>query len=183
IDFPGQPAALEVYNNELWMFGGFTTVIGIPACVARWNGTDWCTVGDTFYPSGVSDAAVYNNELYICGGFRSINGDTVNFISKWVGGNYSDSCGNTTGVEEPTRAILPLVYPNPASDIVTFQFSGSPESRSIIIYDQLGKEVWREETNESSMIISLQEFAEGIYFYSIINEAGQSTTGKFIVAR
>jgi hypothetical protein len=182
VEFPGQPSKFEIYNNELWMFGSFATVAGMPSqCVARWNGTDWCSVGDTFYPGGISDAAVYNNELYICGGFRTINGDTVNFSAKWIGGNFSDSCANTTGVVESNETILPLVYPNPASEIMAFQFSTTYESRSIIVCDALGRQIWRKESSESMVEFPAADYSSGIYFYTIIDSQSRLTTGKFVI--
>ncbi|HTF03105.1 MAG TPA: T9SS type A sorting domain-containing protein, partial [Bacteroidia bacterium] len=104
------------------------------------------------------------------------------YIARWVGGNFVDTCGTAVGVfENPTAMNQVVVYPNPASESITFHFFDSQQSRSIIIYDQLGREVYRENTNENLISLSVQEFAEGIYFYSVFNENGTPTRGKFVV--
>ncbi|HTF03861.1 MAG TPA: T9SS type A sorting domain-containing protein, partial [Bacteroidia bacterium] len=85
-------------------------------------------------------------------------------------------------IEENSGIALCSIFPNPTSDVITFQFAGSQQLRIVSLCDHLGRDVWREETNENSITISVHEFAEGIYFYSVINDAGQATAGKFIVA-
>ncbi|HTF03764.1 MAG TPA: T9SS type A sorting domain-containing protein [Bacteroidia bacterium] len=74
-----------------------------------------------------------------------------------------------------------VVYPNPASVSITFHFFDSQQSRSLIIYDQLGREILREETNENMISLSVESFAEGIYFYTIISENNFLSSGKFAV--
>ncbi len=73
------------------------------------------------------------------------------------------------------------IYPNPGSDVVTFQFSDAQQSHELIICDGLGREVWREEMSGSSLTISVQGFSEGIYFYSVTGQNGASVKGKFLV--
>ncbi|HTF05455.1 MAG TPA: T9SS type A sorting domain-containing protein [Bacteroidia bacterium] len=75
------------------------------------------------------------------------------------------------------------VFPNPTSQIITFQFSAVPQLRSLIIYDQLGREVWREETIANSISLSVEDFAEGIYLYQVLESSNISAIGKFVVEK
>lgn len=182
VNYPGQPFDMEVFNNELWMCGNFSSVAGIPSqCISRWNGTDWCSVGDTFSPAAIGDMAIYNNELYICGGFRTINTDTFNYVAKWIGGNNSTACGNTTGIsEEPVPQTL-TVYPNPATENITFDFADNAYGE-LHITDQLGREVKRLMlSGETQIEISITDLAAGIYYYHYFDKKENKAIGKFIV--
>lgn len=181
-NYPGQVESMKVFNNQLWIVGNFSTVAGMPAqYVSRWNGTDWCTVGDTFSPGGISDITVYNNELYICGGFKTINSDTFNYVAKWIGGNFSTACGNTTGLtEEPAPQTL-TVYPNPATENITFDFADNAYGE-LHITDQLGREVKRLMlSGETQIEISITDLAAGIYYYHYFDKEENKANGKFIV--
>lgn len=84
--------ALEVYNGELVVAGGFVmaggrTVNGI----ARWNGTDWnpsSMGGVVELDSYISTLGVYNGELYAGGSFARIGGVLVNSIGRWNGSQW-----------------------------------------------------------------------------------------------
>ncbi|HTE34715.1 MAG TPA: T9SS type A sorting domain-containing protein [Chryseolinea sp.] len=88
---------------------------------------------------------------------------------------------DAVGLIELRNENVISVYPNPASEIVTFQFSDAHESRSIIIYDQIGREVWREETNENLVSISVNEFSAGMYFYRVEETGTVRAMGKLII--
>ena len=48
---------MAVFNNELYVVGYFTEAGGIPADnIAKWDGTEWCGLGSTFY-NGVNYSA------------------------------------------------------------------------------------------------------------------------------
>ena len=177
-----------VHNGQLYCVGNFEKIGGVNALgLASWNGNQWCgydTHFDFSAPNefvGAWNIAFFRDTMYVGGGFQFMDTLQVNYIARWVGGNFVDTCGTAVGVFENENGTT-LVYPNPASEIITFQFSDSHRSRSIIIYDQLGREVWREETNENSLVVSVNEFAEGIYFYSVVSEADKTISGKFIIA-
>jgi len=171
---------LMIYDNYLYAVGAFVWAGGIPAgYIAKWDGTNWCGMGSDVQPGSLG---TYNGDLYVGGGGWWIFGnDTIWAVAKWIGGNYVDTCGNMTGISESQVQSEVLVYPNPASDVVTFQFSGDQQSHELIIYDAFGKEAWRGETNESSLAISVQKFGQGIFFYSVIEENGASSKGKFLI--
>ncbi len=84
---------LAVYNNELYVGGGFTSAGGVSAHnIAKWNGSTWSAVGSGLTPNngglGVYDMVVLNNELYVT--ISYIQGSTwIDEIMKWDGANWS----------------------------------------------------------------------------------------------
>ncbi len=179
----GQIHDMVVFHNELWICGAFQCAGGVAGeDVAKWDGVQWC-VFDTIgtFDTRPYALAVFRDSLFLGGNFWSIGQDSILHIAKFDGGNWVDTCGQFyLGVEGPLNNPLISVYPNPVSDIITFQFSGEQKSRELVIYDALGKEVWREETDESSVSISASQFAEGMYFYQVTEEGRNPCSGKFI---
>lgn len=177
----GQIHDLMVYDSALYAAGVFHYAGGISASrIARWDGTNWCGFGDII-DNRILALGTYRGELYIGGDWWTIGGDTIVTVAKWIGGNYVDTCGNTTGIELVQADNRTLPFPNPTSEAVNFQFSKSHNSRVIVIYDQLGREILREETNDNAIAISVSDFAAGIYFYSIQDAEGSKSKGKFVV--
>jgi len=177
----GQVNDLAVWNNALYAVGVFEYAGGIfTSYIAKWDGLNWCYLGDSLNVP-IQCVATLDSSLYIGGGWWIIGNDTISGFAKWIGGNYTANCGNMTYSEEYIAAIVTLVFPNPATEEVTFQFSDSQESHAIIIYDLLGNEIYREETNDNAISISVSEFAAGLYFYTIIDDQNQTTSGKFVV--
>jgi serine protease AprX len=71
------------------------------------------------------------------------------------------------------------LYPNPVNDEVTFSFSSNAISREIIIYNSLGQEIIRKNSDNQLEVISMQSVENGIYFYKIA-AANEIITGKLI---
>jgi trimeric autotransporter adhesin len=180
---------LCVHNGMLYCIGNFEKIGGITAMgLASWDGNQWCgydTYFDFAIPNnyvGATTIAFYHDTMYVAGGFDMMNTDTMRYIAKWVGGSFVDVCGTAVGIHDTENSRSSVgVYPNPASDIIMFAFSGDQQPRELVIYDALGKEVWREETNQPFLSVSVQAFSDGIYFYSINAENGELAQGKFLV--
>ncbi len=179
--FGGQVFNMQVFNGDLWAVGQFGYAGGVQASyVARYDGLDWCSVG--VFDNAVIAIEIHNGELYIGGNFWTADGDSVNKVVKWIGGNFADSCGHfNTGIQQTELEFTVNVFPNPSSTTTTFQFSGNSIPRQIIITDQLGRVIWRKETTETTIEFPAWEFPAGMYFYSIVGSAVSSTTGKFLI--
>lgn len=149
------------------------------------------SMGDSLWYRTYSYDSLSDNYIYdiratsdnglVTSGFNFQNNQNI-----WVMKLDSLGCDtmgcNLTGVPEPSSDYQIIsVFPNPASEIVTLQFSDAHQSRSIIIYDQIGREVWREETNEKLVSISVSEFSTGMYFYRVEEKGIVKTTGKLII--
>ena len=72
-----------------------------------------------------------------------------------------------------------FVYPNPFSEEVTFSFPTNYISREICIYNSLGQQIARKNSDSRLDVISLQSFENGMYFYKIAS-ANETITGKLI---
>lgn len=163
----GQVWDMQVYNGELWVCGQISAAGGIPVVgIAKYDGLDWCNVGN--FDNMTESIEVYHGELYIGGGFWTVDGDSVTSkVLKWIGGSNTNACGHlNTGVEESRSDISVTVFPNPSNDITTFQFSES-QNRTLIIRDNLGREVWRKQTDEVTVEFPAGQYADGLYFYVI----------------
>lgn len=173
---------IKVHNNELYAVGVFTTAGGVPADrVAKWNGTDWCGLGSDF-DVPTFKLEFYRDTLYVGGDFTYIDSAPVNRIAKWTGGSYVDTCGNTTGIEETAKEDYDVrVYPNPFNTSTTIEVTGAAEPFNFILYDQLGREVRREELTANHFELYREGLSEGIYFYSLTNKRGIIARGKLII--
>lgn len=178
----GQVFNMKVFNGNLWVVGQFSSAGGIPAAyIARYNGFDWCSVG--LFDNAIEAIEVHNGELYIGGNFWTADGDSVNKVVKWIGGNFADSCGHlNTGINTSIKNSFSVyAYPNPATTNVTFQVKGNHQLFELIIYDQFGREVWRKQSDEDTVQLSTEGFLSGMYFYRIEENNEIKAAGKLIV--
>jgi hypothetical protein len=89
---------------------------------------------------------------------------------------------NTTSVEENILSNFSVQeFPNPVSTNATFQITGFDGNKTLIIYDQLGKEIWEKESVENQIEFSAENFSSGLYFYRVTLENGNTVSGKFII--
>ncbi len=104
----GNIMSMTVYNGELFIAGTFSIMIDTITTayqIAKWNGTNWSSVGSGInleaYPiccdygdgssySFVKSLAVYNGALYATGRFDSCGSIATNNIAKWNGTNWTN---------------------------------------------------------------------------------------------
>lgn len=72
-----------------------------------------------------------------------------------------------------------IVYPNPASDLVSVNLSEGFENGNITIYTVLGQKVLEEKLTQPSSSISVKSLHAGTYFYKIESK-GFSKNGKIV---
>lgn len=70
------------------------------------------------------------------------------------------------------------VYPNPATDVMTF--TTSKQTTSVAIYSTDGKLISTEQVNATNFTISVADLAPGVYFYEITNDKGVRSRETFI---
>lgn len=83
--------AMAVWNGDLYVAGGFYKA-GSISCgnIAKWNGTQWSTVGSGVNGSIMSMVIDTNtNSLYVAGLFDSAGTVPVHSVAKWDGTNWS----------------------------------------------------------------------------------------------
>jgi hypothetical protein len=72
-----------------------------------------------------------------------------------------------------------IIYPNPASDFVTFSLPTKFEMGTVFIYTILGQKILEQKVTPQSSIVSLKTLNKGMYFYKM-ESTGFSKTGKII---
>ena len=165
---------MVIFNDELYVAGGFEYAgDGVPANnIAKWTGEKWCGLGSVF-DNRILCVEVFNNDLYIGGGFTLIDGDTVNYIAKWIGGDYVDTCGMPVAtLSQPERPTALSLSPNPTHNQLqlVFDLDGSNRAAKIRVLDVLGKEL---EVNtfghpgDSFVTLDLRELPAGVYFITV----------------
>ena len=164
---------LEVHNGKLYAAGVFQYAGGVPAqYIAIWDGIQWCGIGSSF--DNVTNAiAFYNDTLYIGGGFWTIDGDSMNYIAKWIGGGFTDTCGNTSGINENNISSKISIYPNPTTGI--FTITSTEKISSIKITNVIGEEIFTSAINHQTSTIDLSSQSKGIYFIKLFSEKGIET--------
>ena len=176
-----QVSRMVVHDGALYVMGWFDHAGG--ACapyVAKWDGVEWCgfNIGFSYTIFSIAD---YNDTLYVGTG-PIFNNDTSYGFVKWIGGSYTDTCGViSTGLSEQNDDDFSVdVFPNPASISATFRLNGIDGKKTLTVYDQLGNEIWRKETDENEIGFSREAFSSGMYSLQIITDTGKKITIKFI---
>jgi hypothetical protein len=175
----GRVRCMKVYNDKLYVGGDFTQAGGVASnYVAMWDGTNWNSLTtDTFTGPEIQVEAinVYHDSLIIGGLFTSINGDTAcRRIAKY---NHA-----LPGIEQHDQNDLMIIYPNPATNQITIEFSSSSNTL-LEIKNVLGQAMYSETIEnvlgKQSKNIDVSAFSNGIYFVRLRNEKG-SVNKKFI---
>tara|TARA_B110000908_G_scaffold162626_1_gene208304 strand:+ start:68 stop:880 length:813 start_codon:yes stop_codon:yes gene_type:complete len=84
------------------------------------------------------------------------------------------------GIEElPTLADV-VVYPNPATTEVTFEFTACNEATQIQIFDLLGNRVFNNTFSNELVKVNTSNFTNGVYIYKL-GTANNSSVGRLIV--
>ena len=98
----GAVAALQVYENELYVAGNFAKHTGAPGdAIAKWDGNQWHEVGGGIGPgiearALVREMLIYKDQLWVLGGFDLVGGLPISKIARWDGESW---CGIGTNIE------------------------------------------------------------------------------------
>ncbi len=104
-----------------------------------------------------------------------------NEMSKLVGGN--SICKISLGIQNPIARELVKAYPNPAKQIINFEFDNHSQSMcSIQLVDQLGRVIYNQtKVIETNIIaINVAHFNSGLY-YAKINTNGITIVLKVVI--
>ena len=84
------------------------------------------------------------------------------------------------GIEELAPLADVVVYPNPASTDVTFEFTSTNEDVQVQIFDLLGNRVFDNTYSNKLVTINTSNFTNGLYTYKLAT-ANNSTVGRLVV--
>jgi hypothetical protein len=109
----------------------------------------------------------------------------ISIIQDNEGMDYQDESTNftiqsTTSI--PTIANFEvMVYPNPASDMLTIDLGTQNNwPNQIILFDAMGQSVWRSKVISKTILIPVDELSSGIYYLQFKLTNGQSSRTIFI---
>ncbi|MBX7203705.1 MAG: T9SS type A sorting domain-containing protein, partial [Bacteroidia bacterium] len=124
------------------------------------------------------------DSLFIGGGFWSVDGDSsISRIAKWIGGDYVEECGNTTGnLPQPEKVEL-LVYPNPANDLLNIELPQNSGDLFLEIFSVTGQRLLNARLYSSSQEIRISHLPPGLYLAKLTNKNGISSTQRIVIAR
>ena len=90
---------------------------------------------------------------------------------------------SSTGIATADTPSLTLnAFPNPFSQETTLEFSGNLKEATLIIFDNLGREVLvYKNINGSQIVISKDELKEGIYFVKLMDDEKLITIIKLVL--
>jgi hypothetical protein len=170
---------LMVLNDELYAVGWFNTIDGIELdgyfrAPAKWDGSKWCSMG-TASDNVITKLGRFKDSLYVLGGFHQLNDQTINYIAKWIGGEYTDTCSSPddpVGVDEIADRKLDEnieVYPNPSINIFYIDLKNFNKAK-MVMADFTGKIVKESLLNASKESINIEGFSSGIYYLKITSE-------------
>ncbi len=76
------------------------------------------------------------------------------------------------------------VFPNPATDWINIEIGNSPGPLLLQLMDRQGKVLYQKVVHQGDNSILIPDWAEGLYFYRILTEDGQSfVNGKLIIMK
>ncbi len=108
--FPGPDVGIRDFATalgELYATCEFTEIGGIQAKkIARFNGTNWSTLGCGLEEGSAYDMIAYKGELYVTGQFDEIGCIPANNIARWNGTSWKALEGGLTGGSDPFGQAL-----------------------------------------------------------------------------
>ena len=90
---------------------------------------------------------------------------------------------STVGVNEVGNGATINVFPNPANDIVNFQFSDVNSKRKIVLYNTIGEVVLTEDATTQNSSLKTHHLLSGIYFYTILVGDKNIKTNKIVMIK
>ncbi len=171
---------LKVHNGKLYASGAFDNAGGIPAySIAYWDSTQWCSISNQNLFS-ITTFDFLNDTLYVATPIDSINNIFINKSLKYIGGSYTDTCGNLTTIPEQSNHQQLTIHPNPSTGIYTI--TTNQPIQNIKIYNIISECVLAIASplgRSGGLSIDLTNQPNGIYFVQI--ETDQTTFNKKII--
>jgi hypothetical protein len=90
---------------------------------------------------------------------------------------------STVGFNELSNGASIEVYPNPANDIVNFQFSDANTKRKIELYNTIGELVLTEDASTQNSSLKTHHLQSGVYSYNILVGEKTIKTDKIVIIK
>lgn len=92
--------------------------------------------------------------------------------------DFQLALNNALSLESYQNDVI-LLYPNPVQDRLTVKFYEQDFSGTLVLYNNLGKQVADFSISESNATVYLENLASGLYFYQL-KSANKTTQGKLL---
>lgn len=130
---------------------------------------------DTDYQHGANDNYTFSTPYRGCWGTYPFLPSGILLASDMQNGLFVLDASAALQLKSNTIKDELIMYPNPGSNFLTFQFTGyNNEAYEIEIYDVTGKSIWKEKINNTISTfkkdINTTHFLDGLYFISIKSE-------------
>lgn len=115
---------------------------------------------------------------YIVAGVKTMSGVGAKVVRLAL-----STIGISSGVNELSKGYENKVYPNPGSSIITIEVGdlSFDKDQTISIYDAVGKQVGASTLSHGKANLNVENYAKGIYTFTVSNEGSIASRGKFVV--
>jgi len=120
-----------------------------------------------YLPNGSTDQATITIRVYE-------EGNESNFAEFTLDTHY-------TGINDVNINKSVSVYPNPATDNITFIIEEELIGSQIVLTNLLGKIIFSDQLDNTKSNYSVGNFSEGLYFYSLVKDGKIIGTKKLII--
>ena len=98
--------------------------------------------------------------------------------------NYRKFCGILILTQEISNILDLKIYPNPAQNSVTLEGDDNATSKnSLQVFDYAGRLILQQKKVVLPHTVDVSKLSNGLYFFKINNEKGQSTTRKVLIMK
>jgi len=98
---------------------------------------------------------------------------------------HAQSLGNDDKLWDSEQLYVSTIYPNPAVNVITLDYRllDIDTKASIVIRNVIGSEmgVFHLNNTETNVVMPLDNFSSGIYFYTLQIDGQEMVTKKFMV--
>ncbi|HMG16356.1 MAG TPA: T9SS type A sorting domain-containing protein [Saprospiraceae bacterium] len=125
-----------------------------------------------------------NVKLYNIPLFYQVNGSMPYYPNYRLGPLEGQPCDSINNTSSQNLISSVIVYPNPASDAITIEFSETLPAKEFVleILNLSGRVILtRAVSTESNQVIQVSDFNPGMYLWRIKNQVEVSRTGKIII--
>ena len=162
-------------NDKLYVGGWFQAAGNTEAQnIAYWDITQqqWYQMGSGTDKS-VTNIVTRNDSVFVSGIFQRAGMSYSSNFALWLP-------KNSVSVEEDTdiMASNSMVYPNPASSVLTIHCEQNQRSlTSIVITDYIGRvvDIYYPNDSDNNYVIDVQSYSSGLYFVSIYSDTSYHT--------
>ncbi len=156
IDISGDLPDIPINDIEKDIFGNLFLGTDIGVLASNNEGVSWQVLGDNLPSVVVTDLHIHEASGFL-------------YAATYGRSSYKiDINEDILDVEDTTLTSKLVIYPNPASDLITISFPISINDASIIIYDQLGKvQLSKRFFGKKEIQLDISSVKSGIYFMKI----------------